>query len=40
MEPLFLGEPEVVDGRPQLPTEPGIGLRINEKAMPELADWA
>ncbi|RDG37417.1 enolase C-terminal domain-like protein [Streptomyces corynorhini] len=40
VDPLFLGEPEVIDGRPRLPTEPGIGLRINEKAMPELADWA
>ncbi|MEV6154471.1 enolase C-terminal domain-like protein [Nonomuraea sp. NPDC052129] len=40
VEPLFLGEPEVVGGVPQLPAEPGIGLRVNEKALPELADWA
>jgi hypothetical protein len=39
VEPLFLGEPEVVGGIPELPTEPGIGLRVNEKALPELADW-
>jgi L-alanine-DL-glutamate epimerase-like enolase superfamily enzyme len=40
VEPLFLGEPEVVNGVPEMPTEPGIGLRINVDAMPELRDWA
>ncbi|WP_417721998.1 enolase C-terminal domain-like protein [Salipiger sp.] len=40
VSPLFLGEPEVVDGKPCLPTEPGIGLRINTDAVPELVDWA
>ncbi|AXG81502.1 enolase C-terminal domain-like protein [Streptomyces paludis] len=40
VEPLFLGEPAVTDGAPELPTEPGIGLRINVKALPELSDWA
>lgn len=38
--PMFLGEPPVVDGRPQLPTEPGIGLSVNPDFAPELADWA
>ncbi|WP_418025284.1 enolase C-terminal domain-like protein (plasmid) [Paracoccus sp. TD-10] len=40
VNPLFLGEPEVRNGRPDLPTEPGIGLRINTDAVPELSDWA
>lgn len=40
VEPLFLGEPEVINGVPEMPTEPGIGLRINVDAMPELRDWA
>ncbi|MEQ3553485.1 enolase C-terminal domain-like protein [Pseudonocardia nematodicida] len=40
VEPLFLGEPRVVDGAPELPTEPGIGLRPNADVAPELADWA
>ena len=40
LSPLFLGEPEVMGGVPDLPTAPGIGLRINADAMPELRDWA
>lgn len=40
VEPLFLGEPAVTDGRPALPTAPGIGLTINSAAVPDLADWA
>ncbi|WP_190815890.1 enolase C-terminal domain-like protein [Saccharopolyspora pogona] len=40
VEPLFLGEPAVINGHPEFPTEPGIGLHINDKVMPELADWA
>lgn len=40
VEPLFLGEPEVKDGQPALPVDPGIGLTINKEALPELADWA
>lgn len=40
VDPLFLGEPKVIDGRPELPTDPGIGLTINTQALPEFADWA
>lgn len=40
VEALFHGEPEVIEGVPQLPTEPGIGLRINTEVLPELADWS
>jgi len=39
VKPLFLGEPVVTDGSPSVPTEPGIGLRINLDAVPELAGW-
>jgi L-rhamnonate dehydratase len=39
VKPLFVGEPSIIDGSPALPTEPGIGLRINVDAVPELADW-
>ncbi|MEV7868259.1 enolase C-terminal domain-like protein [Streptomyces sp. NPDC088124] len=39
VDALFLGEPEVLDGAPALPTAPGIGVRVNPEAMPELADW-
>ncbi|MFE7975864.1 enolase C-terminal domain-like protein [Streptomyces shenzhenensis] len=39
VDPLFHGEPEVRDGTPELPTAPGIGLTINPKALPDLADW-
>jgi L-alanine-DL-glutamate epimerase-like enolase superfamily enzyme len=39
VQPLFLGEPEVLNGQPELPNEPGIGLVINTAAVPELADW-
>jgi L-rhamnonate dehydratase len=39
VSPLFLGEPPVENGAPALPTEPGIGLRINTDAVPELSDW-
>lgn len=39
VDALFLGEPEVRDGAPELPTAPGVGLTINARALPELADW-
>lgn len=40
VDPLFVGEPPVENGAPAFPTEPGIGLRVNTDAVPDLVDWA
>ena len=37
--PLFLGEPGIHDGAPELPTASGIGIRLNPEAVPEMSDW-
>jgi len=37
--PLFLGEPQVAQGVPELPKAPGIGLTINTEVLPEMEDW-
>jgi L-rhamnonate dehydratase len=36
---LFLGEPRVVNGRVELPSGPGLGVRINGDLAPALAGW-
>jgi len=39
LAPLFTGEPAIENGIPQTPSQPGIGIRVNSTAMPEMVDW-
>jgi L-alanine-DL-glutamate epimerase-like enolase superfamily enzyme len=39
LTPLFTGEPKIINGNPEMPVEPGIGIRLNPEAIPEMADW-